>query len=110
MKLGVTFDNLYHTVNDWKLHFAALQINEPDVQTYQLSVPGRDGVLDLTDALYGKTTYLNRTITMNFWTELSRSMNRMFKPISFLFQVVMVFSILRMLFTVRQLTLTEQSP
>lgn len=69
MNLGVTFDNLYHTVKDWKLRFASFQINEPDVQTYHLSVPGRDGVLDLTDALYGRTTYLNRTITMNFWTE-----------------------------------------
>lgn len=69
MNLGVTFDNIYHTVKDWKLRFASLQIDEPEVQTYQLTVPGRDGTLDLTEALYGLTAYLNRTITMNFWTE-----------------------------------------
>ncbi len=67
--LGVLFDNLFHTAKDWKLRFASLEINEPEVQTYRLQVPGRNGVLDLTDALYGHTTYLNRTITMNFWTE-----------------------------------------
>lgn len=67
--LGVQFDNLFHTAKDWKLHFASLQIDEPEVQTFQLTVPGRNGVLDLTDALFGHTTYFNRTITMNFWTE-----------------------------------------
>lgn len=67
--LGVLFDDLFHTAKDWKLHFASLQINEPEVQTFQLTVPGRNGVLDLTDALFGHTAYLNRTITMTFWTE-----------------------------------------
>ena len=43
---------LYHTVKDWMLRFASLQIDEPSIQTYQLTVPGRDGILDLTDALY----------------------------------------------------------
>ena len=66
--LGVQFRD-YHTAKDGKMHFASLQIDEPDVQTFQLDVPGRDGVLDLTEALFGHTTYLNRTITMNFWSE-----------------------------------------
>lgn len=72
MHLGVTFDGLYHTGRDWNLHFASLQIDEPDVQTYQLTVPGRDGILDLTESLFGRPTFLNRTITMNFWTEFDR--------------------------------------
>ncbi len=46
--LGVQFDNLYHTAKDWKLRFASLEINEPEVQTYRLQVPGRNGFLDLT--------------------------------------------------------------
>ena len=66
--LGVQFIG-FHTAKDWKLHFASLEINEPEVQTFQIQVPGRNGLLDLTDSLFGHTTYLNRTITMNFWTE-----------------------------------------
>lgn len=69
MRCEVVFGNLYHTAKDWKLRFASLEINEPEIQTYQLSVPGRNGLLDLTDSLFGHTTYLNRTIIMNFWTE-----------------------------------------
>lgn len=72
MHLGVTFDGLYHTGRDWNLHFASLQIDEPDVQTYQLTVPGRDGILDLTESLFVRPAFLNRKITMNFWTEFDR--------------------------------------
>lgn len=73
MMLGISFDNIFHTAKDWKLRFASLEINEPEIQTFQLSVPGRDGLLDLTDALFGHTTYLNRIITMNFWTEFDHN-------------------------------------
>lgn len=41
LMLGVQFRD-YHTAKDGKIHFASVQIDEPQVQTFQLVVPGRD--------------------------------------------------------------------
>ena len=45
------------------LLFYNYEMTIPEVQEHKLSVPGRDGEIDLTSA-YGKEAYLNRTVTL----------------------------------------------
>lgn len=48
------------------LELADVQIGLPSVKTQQESVPGADGVIDLTDVLNGGPAYGNRTIKLRF--------------------------------------------
>lgn len=41
-------------------------IGLPEVQTYNVEIPGRNGLLDLTEALNGDVTYKNRTCSWQF--------------------------------------------
>lgn len=41
-------------------------IGLPEVQTYSVEVPGRDGLLDLTEAMTGGVTYKNRECSWQF--------------------------------------------
>ncbi len=42
-----------------------MSIGDPAARTHEVTIPGKDGVLDLTDAL-GGVNYENRTITLEF--------------------------------------------
>ena len=44
----------------------------PKPQTYTVEVPGRNGLLDLSEFISGETTYNNRTLTFNFVGDGSR--------------------------------------
>lgn len=48
------------------LELLDVQIGLPNVKTQQESVPGADGVIDLTDVLNGGPAYGNRTIKLRF--------------------------------------------
>ena len=48
------------------LELLDVQIGLPSVKTQQESVPGADGVIDLTDVLNGGPAYGNRTIKLRF--------------------------------------------
>ena len=61
---GVKFDEK-HSIKDWDLLMTSKNIGEPEVKTNYLSIPGRDGMLDLTEAL-GGIKYNNRTLTFEF--------------------------------------------
>lgn len=50
--------------SEFSLFPAGVTISPPEAQTYQVSVPGRDGDLDFTEALDGMIHYKNRTVTM----------------------------------------------
>lgn len=56
---GVQFGE-YHTATDWNLIMNEKTVSPPVPKTNYVSVPGRDGDLDLTTALSGIVNYENR--------------------------------------------------
>ena len=56
---GITFDDKYHTYNDWSLKLLSLYIPTPSVKENYIDVPGMDGSIDLTDVL-GRPLYSDR--------------------------------------------------
>lgn len=66
MKLrGVQFGE-YHTAEDWNLIMNEKTVTPPVPKTTYVSVPGRDGDLDLTTALSGIVNYENRIASYLF--------------------------------------------
>lgn len=64
--LGVSFDN-YHTWRDWGLYqMGPASLSLPVVQSNYISVPGRDGYLDMSTALTGEVTYKTREFSCPF--------------------------------------------
>jgi len=59
--MGITIGDK-HT-NDFNLYVTDFSISAPEVQTYTVQVPGRNGLLDLTE-VNGDVAYNNRTITI----------------------------------------------
>lgn len=63
MLYGVQFGD-YHTLSDWGLKMTgAPTISPPEPVTYEVSIPGADGTLDLTEAVTGHVFFRRRTIT-----------------------------------------------
>ena len=65
MSIGVKFGNK-HTYRDFRLLMSSRLIGLPTVQISKTTDPGRDGDLDLTEALDGNIHYGNRTLEMTF--------------------------------------------
>ena len=66
MKLrGVQFGD-HHTADDWGLIMHEKIVSPPVPKTNYVSVPGRDGDLDLTEALSGVVNYQDRTASFTF--------------------------------------------
>lgn len=61
---GVKFGDR-HSIKDWNLLMIAKDIGEPSVITNYLQIPGRDGELDLTEAL-GEIKYSSRNLIFQF--------------------------------------------
>lgn len=62
---GVMIGDL-HTYNDWGLDWEGGTISSPAPQTKLISVPGHNGVIDLSESLAGNICYNNRTIKLTF--------------------------------------------
>lgn len=62
---GVQFND-FHTADDWDLIMHEKHIAPPVPKTNYVSVPGRDGDLDLTQALAGIVNYQDRRGTFTF--------------------------------------------
>ena len=62
----------YNTRDDWSLLRAHVEVGDPQLRKYEVEIPGRDGVLDLSEAL-GGIYYENRVISIRFiclnWVE-----------------------------------------
>lgn len=56
----------YHTADDWNLILHEKTLTPPEPKTNYVSVPGRDGDIDLTEALSGLVNYRDRTASFNF--------------------------------------------
>lgn len=65
MLRGVKFGN-YHTAREWEMILNAMSIDPPKVKTSYISVEGRDGSLDLTEALTGEIKFENRKASFTF--------------------------------------------
>lgn len=53
----------YHSYDDWGLYVTNTNyIGEPKQNTNYVSIPGRDGLLDLSDVVTGRPTYSGREI------------------------------------------------
>lgn len=61
---GVKFDDK-HSITDWNLLMTYKNIGEAPLRTEYITIPGRDGYLDLTD-VYGNSNYDNRTLDFQF--------------------------------------------
>ena len=62
---GVQFGD-YHTAKDWNLILNEKIVSPPVPKTNYISVPGRDGDLDLTEALSGVVNYQDRNASYTF--------------------------------------------
>lgn len=56
---------IYNSAEDWDLVLRSFEIEDANARRFAVAIPGRDGVLDLSDAL-GGVYYENRKIVMNF--------------------------------------------
>lgn len=56
----------FHTARDWGLYWTDFDLTAPEVETKYVTVPGRHGVLDLSEALTGSVVYHNRTLSASF--------------------------------------------
>ena len=62
---GIQFGN-FHTADDWDLILHAKTLTPPKPKTYYVAIPGRDGDLDLSEALTGEVHYENRIAVFSF--------------------------------------------
>jgi len=62
---GVQF-NTYHTGIDWKLILNSRELPPPEPKEVNITVDGRDGDLDLSEALTGEIKYNNRPASFVF--------------------------------------------
>lgn len=65
MRRGIKFGK-FHSGNDWNLILHSRSQTPPAPKYTYVSVDGRDGDLDLSDALTGEIKYKNRTLTYEF--------------------------------------------
>lgn len=61
LKFGV-----YHTAEDWDLILNEKSLTPPEPKTTYISIEGRDGDLDISEALSGEIKYNNRTASFKF--------------------------------------------
>ncbi len=66
-------DEEYHTGRDLDLVQEVKKLGKPEVQTYKVEVPGRNGLLNLTKSLTGKVNYNNRSLEFQYFGTGSRS-------------------------------------
>ena len=64
MKNGVTFGSR-HSIDDWDLLMTSKDIGEAEPRTNYVDIEGRDGSIDLTEAL-GEVKYNDRTLSFEF--------------------------------------------
>lgn len=63
---GVKFGN-YHSYNTWNCYLSEKEIGFPEARTHLISVPGRDGYIDLTETLRGRPIFDNRKLKIKLW-------------------------------------------
>lgn len=54
----------FHTWNDWQAYWTDLVIDPPETEIFTVNIPGRHGLLDLSESLTGSPVYKNRSVTV----------------------------------------------
>ena len=54
----------FHTWDDWQAYWTDLVIDPPETEIFTVNIPGRHGLLDLSETLTGSPVYKNRNITI----------------------------------------------
>lgn len=75
-----------HSYNDLGLILSSKEIGSPEVKTYEIDVPYRDGKIDVTEKTTGQVSYNNRPLkftfscidAMNTWSEKYSKLLNMF--------------------------------
>ena len=62
---GIYFNDI-HTGTDWGLTMNQYELEPPSVKTNYLEIVGRDGSIDLTEALCGEPKFSDRQLNLNF--------------------------------------------
>lgn len=70
--IGVSF-NGYHSYDDFGMVLTDAEIGLPDPVTDYITIPGRSGTLDLSEALSGEIVYGDRKLSMTFATSSNRT-------------------------------------
>lgn len=55
----------YSSKDDWNLLRAHIELGDPQIRKFEVTVPGRDGTLDLTESL-GGAYFSNRDVSIRF--------------------------------------------
>lgn len=63
--LGITYGS-FHTYTAWDIYLQRKKIGKPIPRRKTVTIPGRDGKLDLSKALTGSLIYDNRPFTATF--------------------------------------------
>lgn len=63
---GIKINDLFHTGYDLNMVMTRKDLPPPEVQTFIVEIPGRNGLLDMSEALTGEPTYKNRALTFGF--------------------------------------------
>jgi hypothetical protein len=71
---GILINNTIHTGLDLGLVMEAKDLGSPSVQKNTVEIPGRNGLLDMSEALTGEPSYNNRTQTYKFIGDGSREL------------------------------------
>ena len=58
----------FNTWHDWRLTLTAKEVSPPNPKTNYITLDGRHGTLDLSEALTGEVVYEDRTVMAKFWT------------------------------------------
>lgn len=69
---GILINKTIHTGEDLGVVMISKDIPAPKPQTFTVSIPGRNGVLDLSEALTGEVAYNNRILKFTFVGDGSR--------------------------------------
>lgn len=65
----------FHTYDDWKLYITNTNcIGNPEQYTNYVEIPGRDGRLDMSEALTGRPVYLGRKLTIELASARPKTM------------------------------------
>lgn len=54
----------HHCYNEWHMEMVGYKAEYPAIHRETVSIPGRDGKIDITEGLFGRTIYGNRKITI----------------------------------------------
>lgn len=55
--------HVFHTLNDWDLALGNNNyIGDPEMETTYISIPGRDGLIDVSEAISGRRVYKKREL------------------------------------------------